>query len=120
MLLNAIHAMAKDNAIHELGRDQGKVDGKVKAKALKSATEKATTNFDAARRKTLMHSLRGSLNRPSSKKSLNGKVCTQAGAAWERCCGKSQATAQRVVMCWGTKTKTSPKITMKARCLRLH
>jgi uncharacterized protein (DUF2252 family) len=36
------------NAINEMGKDQ------VKGKALKSATKKVTTNFDAARRKTSM------------------------------------------------------------------
>jgi uncharacterized protein (DUF2252 family) len=36
------------NAVTEMGKDQGK------GKALKAATKKATTNFDAARRKTSM------------------------------------------------------------------
>jgi len=42
------------NAVSEMGKDLGKG----KAKALKSATEKAATNFDAARRKTSMKAAR--------------------------------------------------------------
>jgi len=42
------------NAINEMGKDQVKVKGK----ALKSATKKATTSFDAARRKTSMRAAR--------------------------------------------------------------
>src|SRR5450631_2727731 len=38
------------NAVTEMGKDQGKA----KSNALKSATKKATTNFDKARRKTSM------------------------------------------------------------------
>jgi len=44
------------SAVSQMGKDQGK--SRVKAKALKSVTEKATTNFEAARRKTSMKAAR--------------------------------------------------------------
>jgi len=43
------------NAIQQMGKDQGKVKDKT---ALNSAAKKATTNFDAARRKTSMKAAR--------------------------------------------------------------
>jgi len=51
MLLRAVSEMGKDQ-----GRDPAKA--KAKAKALKAATEKATTGFEAARRKTSMKAAR--------------------------------------------------------------
>jgi uncharacterized protein (DUF2252 family) len=53
MLLSAVAQMGRGQ-----GKDPAKAKAKAEAKALKAATEKAATNFDAARRKTSMKAAR--------------------------------------------------------------